>query len=34
MQALHSAGVHKISLGHFKNKIVGAIVNIVKVVIL
>lgn len=34
MQALHSAGIHRISLGHFKNKIVGTIVNIVKVVIL
>ena len=34
MQALHSAGVHKISLGHFKNKVIGTIIDVVKIVIL
>ncbi|NQX85092.1 MAG: hypothetical protein HRT67_04190 [Flavobacteriaceae bacterium] len=34
MQALHSAGVHKISLGHFKNKVVKTIINVVKTVVL
>lgn len=28
MQALHSAGVHKISLGHFKNKVIDAIISV------
>lgn len=30
MKALHKAGVSKISLGHFKNKIIQVIVNVVK----
>ncbi|MDH7911363.1 hypothetical protein [Winogradskyella sp. SYSU M77433] len=34
MQALHSAGVHKISLGHFKNKVVNTIIDVVKAVVL
>ncbi|MCB0742977.1 MAG: hypothetical protein KDC67_03670 [Ignavibacteriae bacterium] len=34
MQALHSAGVNKISLGHFKNKVIKTIVDVVKTVIL
>ena len=34
MQALHSAGVHKISLGHFKNKVVKTIIGVVKTVVL
>lgn len=34
MQALHSAGVHKISLGHFKNKVIKTIINVVKTVVL
>lgn len=34
MQALHSAGVHKISLGHFKNKVIKTIVDIVKTILL
>ena len=33
MQALHSAGVNKISLGHFKNKVVKTIVDIVKTLV-
>ena len=34
MQALHSAGVHKISLGHFKNKVIKTVIDVVKVVVL
>lgn len=34
MQTLHNAGVHKISLGHFKNKVIQTIINVVKTVIL
>ena len=34
MQALHSAGVNKISLGHFKNKVIKTIIDVVKVVVL
>jgi len=34
MQALHSAGVHKISLGHFKNKVIKTIIDVVKVAVL
>lgn len=34
MQALHSAGVHKISLGHFKNKVIKTIIDVVKTVVL
>lgn len=34
MQALHSAGVHKISLGHFKNQVIKTIIGVVKVVVL
>lgn len=34
MQALHSAGVNKISLGHFKNKVIKTIVDVVKAVVL
>ncbi len=34
MKALHKAGVSKISLGHFKNKIIKTILNVVKSVIL
>ena len=34
MQALHSAGVNKISLGHFKNKVVKTIINVVKTLII
>ncbi|MCF6278958.1 MAG: hypothetical protein L3J14_01270 [Flavobacteriaceae bacterium] len=29
MKALHKAGVSKISLGHFKNKVVNTILNVV-----
>lgn len=34
MQALHSAGVNKISLGHFKNNVIKTIINVVKTVVL
>jgi len=34
MQALYSAGVNKISLGHFKNKVVKTIVSVVKTLVL
>lgn len=34
MQALHSAGVNKISLGHFKNNVIKTIINVVKIVVL
>ena len=34
MQALHSAGVNKISLGHFKNKVIKTIIDVVKTVVL
>jgi len=34
MRALHSAGVNKISLGHFKNKVLKTIINVVKTVVL
>ncbi|WP_417558502.1 hypothetical protein [Mesoflavibacter zeaxanthinifaciens] len=34
MQALHSAGVNKISLGHFKNKVIKTIIDVVKIVVL
>lgn len=34
MQALHSAGVNKISLGHFKNKVVKTIISVVKTLVL
>lgn len=34
MQALHSAGIHKISLGHFKNKVIKTIIDVVKTVVL
>ena len=34
MQALHSAGVNKISLGHFKNKVIKTIITVVKTVVL
>ena len=34
MQALHSAGVHKISLGHFKNKVIKTIIDVVKIAVL
>ena len=34
LQALHSAGVHKISIGHFKNKVIKTIINVVKIVVL
>ncbi len=33
MQALYSAGVHKISLGHFKNKVIKTIINVVKTLV-
>ncbi len=34
MQALQSAGVNKISLGHFKNNVINNIINVVKTVVL
>ena len=34
MQALHNAGVNKISLGHFKNKVIKTIIDVVKTVVL
>ncbi|WP_158837809.1 hypothetical protein [Polaribacter sp. L3A8] len=34
MQTLHSSGVNKISLGHFKNKVIKTIIGVVKTVIL
>ncbi|WP_456437410.1 hypothetical protein [Psychroserpens sp.] len=34
MQALNSAGVHKISLGHFKNKVIKTVIDVVKIVVL
>ena len=34
MQALHSGGVHKISLGHFKSKVIKTIIDVVKTVVL
>lgn len=34
METLHNAGIHKISLGRFKNKVIQTIVNVVKAVIL
>ncbi|NQX84768.1 MAG: hypothetical protein HRT67_02400 [Flavobacteriaceae bacterium] len=34
MQALHSAGVNKISLGHFKNKVIKVIIDVVKTIVL
>lgn len=34
MQALHSAGVNKISLGHFKNKVIKTIIGVIKTVVL
>ena len=34
MHTLHSAGVHKISLGHFKNKVIKTIISVIKTVIL
>lgn len=34
MQALNSAGVQKISLGHFKNKVIKTIIDVVKAVVL
>lgn len=34
MQALHSAGVNKISLGHFKNKVIKTIIGVVTTVVL
>jgi len=33
MKALHNAGVSKISLGHFKNKILKTIVDMVKAIV-
>ena len=34
MQALHTAGVNKISLGHFKNKVIKTIIDVVKIAVL
>jgi hypothetical protein len=34
MNALHSAGVSKISLGYFKNKVIKTIIDVVKIVVL
>ncbi|WP_452603173.1 hypothetical protein [Pontimicrobium sp. MEBiC06410] len=34
MKALHKAGVSKISLGHFKNKIIKTIVDTVKTIVI
>ncbi len=34
MNALHSAGVSKISLGHFKNKVIKTVVDVVKIIVL
>ncbi|QTD39031.1 hypothetical protein JL193_07215 [Polaribacter batillariae] len=33
MQTLHSSGVNKISLGHFKNKMIKTMINVVKTII-
>lgn len=34
MQALHTAGVNKISLGHFKNKAIKTIIDVIKIAVL
>ncbi len=34
MHALHKAGIHKISIGHFKSKVIKTIINVVKTVVL
>lgn len=34
MHALHSAGVHKISLGHLRNRVVKIIIDVVKTAVL
>lgn len=34
MKALYKAGVSKISLGHFKNKVIKTIIDVVKTVVL
>ncbi len=34
MKALHRAGVSKISLGHFKNKIIRVIIDVVKNIVI